>query len=161
MECDVFLKEINSIINEFTMKFGCKAFLDREFFYYPAIEGIGYCFDFGKASKPNKMFMASVKRQKPKAKLNIFTWCLLHELGHHATEDNFDEEEMARINKKRRRVNKTQAHHPYYNLPDELAATTWAVQYVNAHREEVTEFEDRVYEAVKKLKEFLENGNNF
>ena len=157
MMCDIYLEEINTIIDNFTRRFGCTAFLDKEFYYYPLVDKIGYCFDFGKACKPNKMFMESVKRHKPKVKLNIFTWCLLHELGHHATNDDFDEEEMARIDKKRRRVNKTQAHHPYYNLPDELSATTWAVEYANAHREEMLDFEDEIYEAVKKLKDFLDN----
>ena len=149
MECEAYLKEINSIVNEFTSKFGCKAFLNEEFYYYPALEAIEYTLDFGRPSKPNKEFLTSVRRHKPQVKLNLFTWCLLHELGHHATEDDFDEEEMNRINKKRARVIKTKAHLPYYNLPDELAATTWAVNYANTHREEVLEFEDRIYGILK------------
>lgn len=156
MKCDAYLKEIDSIVNEFTNKFGCKAFLDDEFYYYSIVEAIGYFLDFGRPSVANRDFMESVKRQKPKVKLNIFVWCVLHELGHHATEDNFDDEEQDCIDKKRARINRTKARRPYYNLPDELAATTWAVEYANTHREEVLEFEDRIFQAVKNLKEFLE-----
>lgn len=157
MMCQEYFKKVHSIINDFTNKFGCKAFPDKEFYYYPVPEAIGYILDFGRPIKPNRMFMASVKRNKPKVKLNLFTWCLLHELGHHATQDDFDEEEMARIDKKRARVLKTKAQNPYYNLPDEMAATAWAVNYANTHREEVLEFEDRIFYAVKELNDFLKN----
>ena len=158
MKCSEYFKNVHSVINDFTKKFGCKAFPDKEFYYYPSIEAVGYILDFGRPIKPNRMFMESVKRNKPKVKLNLFVWCVLHELGHHATQDDFDDEEMARIEKKRARVVKTKAHHTYYNLPDEVAATTWAVNYANEHREEVLEFEDRIFCAVKELNDFLKRN---
>jgi len=143
-------KQVKDIINEFTKKFGCHALParllgDNEFYYYPSIETVVYVYKFSPRFKPDRQFMDSVKRHNPKVKLNHFMWALLHEVGHHMTEPTFDEEEKDRINKKRWRVMKTQAVHPYYNLPDEWAATEWAVTYANGHVEEVKNLWKKIY----------------
>lgn len=135
-------KEVKDIINDFTKKFGCRALPAyalglSEFYYCVPIETVVYVYKFSPRFKPDRDFMNSVKMHNPKVKLNHFMWALLHEVGHHMTEDDFDEEEKDRINKKRWRVMKTQAIHPYYKLPDEWAATEWAVTYANTHAEEV------------------------
>lgn len=140
---------VKDIINDFTKKFGCRALPahllgDNEFYYYPAIETLVYVYKFSPRFKPDRDFMNSVKMHGPKVKLNHFMWALLHEIGHHMTEDTFDEEEKDRINKKRWRVMKTQAVHPYYRLPDEWAATEWAVTYANSHTEEVKNLWKRI-----------------
>lgn len=142
-------RKVKDVINEFTKKFGCRALPahllgDNEFYYYPAIETVAYVYKFHPRFKPDRDFMNSVKLHNPKVKLNHFIWALLHEVGHHMTEDTFDEDEKDRINKKRWRIMKTQAIHPYYRLPDEWAATEWAVTYANSHTEEVKNLWKRI-----------------
>lgn len=142
-------RKVKDVINEFTKKFGCRALPahllgDNDFYYYPAIETVAYVYKFCPRFKPDRDFMNSVKMHKPRIKLNHFMWALLHEVGHHMTEDTFDEEEKDRINKKRLRVMKTQAILSYYRLPDEWAATEWAVTYANSHAEEVKNLWKRI-----------------
>ncbi len=149
--------KIKDIINDFTEKFGCRALPAyalglNEFYYCISIETVVYVYKFSPRFKQDRDFMNSVKMHNPKVKLNHFMWALLHEVGHHMTEDTFDEEEKDRINKKRFRVMKTQAIHPYYRLPDEWAATEWAVTYANAHAEEVKNLWEKIYALTNEYK---------
>ena len=143
-------KKVKDIINEFTRKFGCRALPgymlgEDEFFYVPSIEVVAYAYKFSPRFKRDRDFMNSVKMHTPKVKLNHFMWGLLHEIGHHITEPTFDEEEKDRMNKKRARNAKTHAVLPYYRLPDEWAATEWAVTYANGHTEEVKNLWKKIY----------------
>lgn len=153
----LYEQKVKDIINDFTRKFNCRALPahllgDNEFYYYPAIETVAYVYKFSPRFKPDRDFMDSVKMHNPKVKLNHFMWALLHEVGHHMTEDTFDEEEKDRINKKRWRIMKTQAIHPYYRLPDEWAATEWAVTYANSHVEEVKNLWEKIYALTEEYK---------
>lgn len=138
------MEHFEKVISNYVSKFGCKAIsakeIDYEGFAYGAVSKVVVCdFDFSLRRKVCRDFMESVKRQHPKVKLDFYTWALLHELGHHNTITSFTKEELIRCYKKRFRIKKTHATLPYYNLPDELAATIWAVNYANSHKEEVKE----------------------
>lgn len=148
------MEHLKELISNFTKKFGCEAIsakdVDYEGFAYNTVHKmVLYDFDFSLRLQPCRDFMDSVKRQNPKVKLDFYTWALLHELGHHNTITSFTKEELRRYYKKRFRINRTCARHPYYNLPDELAATTWAVGYANSHAGEVKELS-------RKIKMYLE-----
>ena len=152
------LNRINEIIAEFCGKFGCRVSRQGEFCYLHYIDMVCYELDFGRICRMNREFMASVKRWKPQIKLNVFVWSLLHELGHHMTWDDFDDEEYDRIYKKKGRIMGTKATLPYYRLPDEVAATKWAVEYANTHKEEVKDFWEKVYAEANELFILLRNG---
>lgn len=155
MVCSEQLKKIDEIINRFVSQFGCRAVHGREFCYYQdadtEADTVMYELDFGRCDKNNRDFMASVKRQNPRIKLNVFVWSLLHEVGHHMNDDEFDEEELDRIYKKKARIFKNGHTRPYFYLPDEVCATKWAVDYANSHREEVLAFWNELYAAVTEL----------
>lgn len=151
MKCSEQLKRINEVVNEFTSQFGCEAVQGGEFCYLHGIDTVMYELDFGRCDKNNRDFMASVKRQGPRIKLNVFVWSLLHEIGHHMNDDDFDEEELDRIYKKKARIFKNGHTRPYFYLPDEVCATKWAVDYANSHREEVLAFWEKLCEATAEL----------
>ena len=144
MEYRVFCNRIYEITNTFTLKFGCRAMHGPQFMYCPGLDLIFYELDFSRRQASTRDFLDSVKRLKPEIKLNSFVWSLLHELGHHATNDDLTEEEERYCDRKRARVARTKAKHPYYRLPDEVMATTWAVEYANTHKEEVLEFSEKL-----------------
>lgn len=144
MEYKVFCNKINEITNEFTERFGCRAMCGPDFMYCPGLDLIFYELDFSCRQKYTRDFLQSVKRQKPRVRLNSFVWAILHELGHHATNDDLTEEEERYCDRKRARIMRTKAKHPYYNLPDEVMATAWAVDYANTHTDEVREFSEKL-----------------
>lgn len=151
MMCTEQLKKIDEIINKFVSQFDCRAMHGGEFCYLHGIDTVMYELDFGRCDKNNRDFMASVKRQGPRIKLNVFVWSLLHEVGHHMNDEEFDEEEMYRIYKKKARIFKNRHTRQYFYLPDEVGATKWAVEYANTHREEILAFWNELYEATLEL----------
>ena len=158
MTRDERLNNINTIIAEFCGKFGCRVSRQGEFCYIEPLKMVCYELDFGHACRMNREFMASVKRWRPQIKLNVFVWSLLHELGHCMTWDNFDDEEYERIYKKKARIWGTKATLPYYRLPDEMAATKWAVEYANTHKAEIKEFWEKLLPEVDALFALLRKG---
>ena len=158
MEYRVFCNRINEITNLFTLKFGCRAMCGPQFMYCPGLDLIFYELDFSRRQASTRDFLESVKRQKPEIKLNSFVWSLLHELGHHVTNDDLTEEEERYCNRKRARVARTKAKHPYYRLPDEVMATKWAVQYANTHKEEVLELSEKLFAVLSEAKDGIVVG---
>ena len=143
------MEHLEELISNFTNKFGCEAIsakdIDYEGFAYNPVYRVVICdFEFSLRMKVCKDFMDSIKRQNPKVKLDFYTWALLHELGHHHTITSFTREELRKCYKKRFRIRKTHATLPYYNLPDEYAATAWAVGYANSHINEVKELSRKI-----------------
>ena len=62
-------------------------------------------------------------------------WIMLHEIGHHYTLVEDDEEDSLRmILKMAFEVEETDRKIAYYNLPNEWEATEWAINYIKKHR---------------------------
>lgn len=62
-------------------------------------------------------------------------WIMLHEIGHHYTLVEDDEEDSLRmILKMAFEVEETDRKIAYYNLPNEWKATEWAINYIKKHR---------------------------
>lgn len=148
MEIKKCLEKLNLLVNSFVSEFDCVAVLGNEFCYLPFLDFIVYQLDFSMRLPATRDFMKSVKRLKPHVKLTPFVWAVLHEVGHHETYYDMTEEENRRCDKKKARIEKTHARWPYYNQPDEVLATTWAVNYANENVEKVKEFERNLLEIV-------------
>jgi hypothetical protein len=126
------LQNITNILNEFLNPFDCEAFPGTDFGYYTASNRIEYSFTV--PDQHEKTFMNFVNKNFPRIDANPFLWSFLHELGHHETEDNFNEEQW---NQYRHFIRNCNDDYTYYNLPIERAATEWAANYMITHEDEV------------------------
>jgi hypothetical protein len=61
---------------------------------------------------------------------------LLHEVGHHFTLDDLeeDEEEYCMKTKKKLHGESVEDNFIYFDLPDEKLATEWAINYINKNK---------------------------
>ena len=125
--------KIDNILNGFLEPFECTARLSTDFAYFNAENLITY--SVAVASRCEDSFMTFVKDLFPEIDADIFLWSILHELGHHETEDDFDEDEWEDYMIKSTTV-KTDME--YYNLPIERAATEWAGEFMLEHTDEIT-----------------------
>lgn len=132
----VNLKTITNILNDFLEPFDCVAEPGEDFCYHLSSNTINFAFVV--VDKYEKTFMEFVEKLFPRINANPFLWSFLHELGHHETEDDFEDEEWSEY---------TEAVHgpepiddfTYYNLPIERAATKWAGNFMIEHENEVRE----------------------
>ena len=92
---------------------------------------------------------------------DIFILSFFHELGHYMTGDELTEEEentsiwVKQYISTREEIT-DELRELYYNLPDEKLATCWAIDYVNTHRNEITE----LWKEIEKLVIDFYNDNN-
>lgn len=93
---------------------------------------------------------------------NIFIISLLHEVGHYMTDDEFDEiDDLYLWNAKQDNLAKLNATHDekelkaleyiYFRLPDEYAATEWAVDFYESHPQWVAKMTAKVNKALCKF----------
>lgn len=97
-------------------------------------------------------------------KENIFTLSILHELGHHYTENLFSDEEWEcqASESTLTETDELKIQQEYFNLPIELAATEWAVNTYRASLDDMRIWNHRFTCAIKHLqkkenKKFLTN----
>ena len=86
-------------------------------------------------------------------KENIFTLSVLHELGHHYTENLFSNEEWERQASESTltETDELKIQQEYFNLPIELAATEWAVNIYRASLDDMRIWNHRFTCAIKHL----------
>ena len=125
-------QDITNILNDFLAPFDCTAFLGTDFGYYTESNTIEYAL-FVKDENADS-FLEYAQSLFTNIHTNIFIWSFLHELGHHETEDDFEDEEWDEYIS---RINKEISCEEYYSLPIEHAATAWAGEYIQSHVEEV------------------------
>ena len=85
------LNVISNILNDFLEPFECTAYADTDFAYYMQSNKISYALVI--TDKHEKTFMNFVTKLFPNIKADPFLWSFLHELGHHETADDFEDEE--------------------------------------------------------------------
>lgn len=86
-------------------------------------------------------------------KENIFTLSILHELGHHYTENLFSDEEWERQASESTltETDELKIQQEYFNLPIELAATEWAVNTYRTSLDDMRIWNHRFTCAIKHL----------
>ena len=132
---------INNILNKFLQECGyddIRVKEDTDFCYYPTSQIIGYSFLCSKQS--NDLFLEFIQGLNPLVTFDIFLWSFLHELGHHETYDDLEDEEIMYSYDMKALINAAYVNDKehiamlskdYFNLPDEYAATMWAVNFAN------------------------------
>lgn len=140
------LDKIEEILNGFLQEWECTVRLEPDFAYYSASNIIAYSFCCSVVS--DMLFSEVINRLCPEINCDIFLWSFLHELGHHETIDNLEDSEVLFSINEKKRIQREQEGitdtkqridlaRQYYVLPDELAATQWAVNYMRAHTAEM------------------------
>ena len=100
---------------------------------------------------------------------NSFIISLLHEVGHHYTLPNLDEETINFCVDEKERICEALGNtddpqeikaifYQYFMLPDEIEATTWAVDYAESHPRKIKMMWAKVRETIF---EFCENNDIF
>lgn len=150
--------KINSILNSFLEEWECTVSLDSDFAYYHSSNLITYSVviadNFG-----DKLFMSLVNKLCPEIKGDIFLWSLLHELGHHETIDDLEDDEIAYCQDEKERITRelekcmdaetgARIASQYYVLPDEYAATAWAADFVRHNVKKVEQLWNELQPAI-------------
>ena len=139
---------LENIVNDFLSEFGVSAFLGEDFSYYFGEDKIEFAVAVGPS---HEHFMAHFKELAPEIECDPFLISLLHELGHHETlyemdDDDADMSTWAKIELENK-LGETDdpqkikyLHDAYYNLPDEKLATDWAIDYIRQNTNKVAYF---------------------
>ena len=95
-----------------------------------------------------------------------FVMSILHELGHHFNNDDIEGDIYEFCMAEKERIEKEIAfadmdrskelEWQYFNLPDEIMATAWAVEWAKHHKKEMKEMNNKAMQA---LKDFYEENN--
>lgn len=159
-------KKLNKAITKLVKPFGIsKAKLGTEFAYYFTDEHIEFQMTCGDWS--DEMFDKFLEKEFGLVNPYPFVLSVLHEVGHHYTEDEFDEIYSSLVDEKDRigqliregglsEAVKEELEFQYFRLPDEYAATKWAVNYFTQHREECDKMYKKACKALCKF--YKKNG---
>lgn len=139
-------KKLNKAVSAQLAQFGIKdAKLSTEYSYMWKKERITYKLT---ETIEDELFNAFVLDRFGYKVENTFIFSLLHEVGHHLANDEIDGAICDFCNKEKRRINKGMKiaeteeevkilEYQYFNLPDEIMATQWAVNYAKQNPLEV------------------------
>lgn len=159
-------KKLNKAITELVKPFGIsKAKLGTDFAYYLIDEHIEFqmtCGEWG-----DQMFDEFLSDYFDFVNPYPFVISILHEVGHHMTYDILTNAELKQsfrmkellpkeMKKAKTPEDKKRLVYKYFTLPDEIMATTWAVDYFTAHRKECDEMYKK---ACKALCKFYKKNN--
>ena len=153
------LKKLNSVITKQLTPFGIyKALCSDDFSYWYTKEEIHYRLE---QTIEDEWFMDFITETFGYKPTYPFLMSILHEVGHHYTIDDIDtdielycEDEKERIENEMQTADaeRTKAlEWEYFNLPDEIVATEWAVAYAAEHTAELAEMWAEILEALQEF----------
>ena len=153
------IKRIDKIVNRYLKeKFGIKAYLGVDFSAFLDRREIEY--SVFTAGMGDKFFNKFVTGLAPNIKADIFLTSLFHEVGHIYTQYNLSESEwdygwdekadIENILNDQSIDEKVieEQHMRYFNLPEEIAATRWAITYMEKYADDVAEFWNELQPAI-------------
>ena len=157
-------KRINSILNNFLEQFDCKSELDTDFAYYYSKSLITYSFVVTERDERN--YLNFIRTLAPNINVDIFLISFLHELGHHMTIDEIEEDEELFCQDEKEIISTElslcendyeidKVYNRYFTLPDEYAATKWAIDYIYNNKDIVSklwfELQKEIIDFYKKI----------
>lgn len=161
-------KKLNKAILAEVAPFGIQsAKLSDEYAYYYEDESISYKLDCGAIEDEwFNEFLEERFGYKCKGSAESFVLSILHEVGHHKANDEIEgaildfcntekeriDREMQDADAERSRVLEWQ----YFNLPDEIMATQWAVNYAKEHPRKIKKMIERL--RVSLMEFYMANG---
>lgn len=140
---------IDTIINNFTSKWGIDAEIGIDFAAWPREKRVSYALVV--IEDEHKWFEDSISIIDPDITCDPFLSSILHEIGHIETFQSIDENDLedclSTIADLEYRalsdISKEELHEInklYFEVPIEKKATEWAIQYMREHTKEVTQF---------------------
>ena len=159
------VEKIENILNAFLSEFETTVVLGAEFAYNTISGEIMYTL-FGDEFS-NNLFMKNFNKLAPDIDCDVFLASFLHELGHHKTLDLVEEDEEKYSNDCKREIEikaeylnsesdaeeLEKLHTLYFNLPNEIIATNWAIEYIRENIEKIKELWGKVQDAVMEVYE--------
>ena len=145
---------INLTLNHWLKKHNFKARVrgaDTDFFWYHD-DTISYSFYFPQEAADN--WSNLLEELNCNYVVDIFFSAFLHELGHSCTYSGFSEDEIDEYNETLDLMDMEPSsfaeglEYTYTRLPVEIAATRWAVNYINSYPEHIAELVDSVGRAL-------------
>ena len=160
------LRKLNKAVTIQLKPFGIdKAECSTEYAYYRNSERIS--FKLTEDTLEDRWFMEFVKERFGYNVKYPFIFSLLHEVGHHMTDDDLDdmtydfcEGEKAYIDSEMQTATDIKTckalEWKYFGLPDEILATTWAVDYMKSHPVKIERMWNEILVALEKF--YRKNG---
>lgn len=156
------VKNINKYLNKWLKQHGfdCTVMYGLDFGYDFINDIIIYSFVV--PQKHDKLFLEICQGIEPRLKTcDNFILSFFHELGHYMTDDDTSDKQnekyLALIEKLNNKEKLTLRDYKKYYLNDvELAATTWACQYIVKNQDDVKDFSDNI---AKFLDKFIRLNN--
>lgn len=139
-------KKLNKAVSALLEQFGIKdAKLSTEYSYMWEKERITYKLTETMGDELFNDFVFDRFGYKVK---NTFIFSLLHEVGHHLANDEIEGAISTFCTQEKERIEKAmqtadaydeikEIEYQYFNLPDEIMATQWAVNYAKTHELEI------------------------
>ena len=152
-------RAINRSLNRWLRKYGFDARvkgLDTDFFWYHTPNTIGYC--FVQTDEVDYYWEKLLTELGLKYEIATFWTSFLHELGHSMTWDFFDNEEIEDYDEAIAWLRREDAssfvesvHEIYFHLPIEIAATRWAVNFINTNPKAIEELTKTVSPKIQRF----------
>lgn len=133
-------ESIENILNKFLEPFECTAELSSDFSYWYSESLI--CVALAVTEANDRDFQEFCKELQPELHCDTFLLSFMHELGHHETLDEWDDEEYLDMKIQKEKINKMKVNQKeknfmYFNIPDERRATEWGLQYIMENQTEM------------------------
>jgi len=141
---------IDDVLNKFLADndFECTAEMGTDFAFYWMNDLITYSLVV--SERMDNLFLNFAKENGLKVDCGIFILSFFHELGHYETIDELTDAEERCCERVKAKLdsNKNADCYKYFSLVDEWLATSWAIDYINEHIEQVKELAINVQEAI-------------
>lgn len=129
--------------------------VDSDFYYYYEEEKTG--FSLIVAERSARLFPQFAYDNGLEYEVPIFILAFLHELGHYVTLGDFTEEELEQFENEKENLGDTDEDFlKYFAIPDEFAATFWAIEYINDHPDIIYQLDIDLAKAFDKFFEINE-----
>lgn len=146
---------ITKVINKFLEPFELKSAAGTDFAYYYTDNIVEYTLVV--SARMDRMFREFAETLGLIHKVDVFLLSLLHEVGHHETYDELDDADITYSADIKATLTTNDCDvETYFNLPDEYAATEWAVNYINTHTAEVASLWQELQPAI--LQFYIDNN---
>lgn len=161
-------KKLNKAILAEVAPFGIQsAKLSDEYAYYYESESISYKLSCGAVEDEwFNEFLEERFGYKCKGSAESFVLSILHEVGHHKANDEIEGAILDFCNAEKERIDREMQdadedysrilEWQYFNLPDEIMATQWAVNYAKSHPRKVKKMMERMRASLMEF--YMANG---
>lgn len=157
--------KLENIINKFLAPFELTSCLSSDFSYEFANNRVN--FSLVVTDNASTYFQDFIHSMWEEVTIDTFLISLLHEIGHAETWDDLEEDDIAYSDDMKDFIQKELAagvsearrrelYFEYFNLPDEIAATTWAIEYIHNNSKEIATLWEKVQAAIMLIYELNE-----